>query len=64
MLEDATWDAHADLLALSRLQRREEELAAEYGRTTLEAKLGGLLWGIYQILGKTCPTIYVLTRNA
>jgi len=64
MLEDGTWDAVADLLALSRLNRRESELSERYGRAAVEAERGGLLWGIYQVLGKTCPTIYVLARSA
>jgi SAM-dependent methyltransferase len=64
MLEDGSWDAVADLLALSRLKRREPELVERFGRAAVEAERGGLLWGVYQVLGKTCPTIYVLARNA
>jgi SAM-dependent methyltransferase len=64
MLEDGTWDALSDLLALSRLKRREPELVERFGRAALEAERGGLLWGVYQILGKTCPTVYVLARRA
>ena len=64
MLEDSTWDAVSDLLALSRLKRREPELVERFGRAAVEAERSGLLWGIYQILGKTCPTIYVLARSA
>jgi len=64
MLEDTRWDAAADLLALSRLHRRESALLERHGRAAVEAKRGDLLWGIYQVLGKTCPTIYVLERRA
>ena len=64
MLEEGTWDVAADLLALSRLERREAELVERYGRAAVEAERGGLIWGIYQFLGKTCPTIYVLERRA
>jgi SAM-dependent methyltransferase len=64
MLEDGSWDAVADLLALSRLKRREPELVERFGGAAVEAERGGLVWGIYQILGKTCPTIYVLERRA
>jgi len=64
MLEDGSWDAVSDLLALSRLKRREPELVERFGRAAVEAERGGLLWGIYQVLGKTCPTIYVLERRA
>jgi SAM-dependent methyltransferase len=64
MLEDGSWEAVSDLLALSRLKRREPQLVERFGRAAVEAERGGLLWGIYQILGKTCPTIYVLERRA
>jgi SAM-dependent methyltransferase len=63
MLEDGTWDVAADLLALSRLHRREPGLVERHGRAQVEAVRGGLLWGVYQLLGKTCPTIYVLRRG-
>ena len=64
MIEDGEWDAVADLLALSRLHRREQELVERHGRTRVaERRDGGLLWGLYQLLGKTCPTIYVLRRR-
>ena len=63
MLEDGTWDVAADLLALSRLNRREDELVARHGRDSVEAVRGGLLWGVYQLVGKLCPTIYVLRRR-
>jgi ubiquinone/menaquinone biosynthesis C-methylase UbiE len=64
MLEDGSWDAVTDLLALSRLKRRERELVERFGRAAVEAERGGLLWGVYQVLGKTCPRIYVVARNA
>jgi hypothetical protein len=64
MLEDGTWDVAADLLALSRLNRRESDLVERHGPARVEAVRGGLLWGIYQLLGKMCPTMYVLRRRA
>jgi ubiquinone/menaquinone biosynthesis C-methylase UbiE len=64
MIEDGTWDVAADLLALSRLHRRERDAVEQYGRARVEAARGGLLWGVYQLLGKLCPTIYVLRRPA
>ena len=39
-------------------------LAAEFGAAAVDAALGGLLWGIYQLLGKLCPTVYVWERDA
>ena len=29
---------------------------------TLDLVRGGLVWGIYQLLGKTCPTVYVWSK--
>jgi ubiquinone/menaquinone biosynthesis C-methylase UbiE len=64
MIEDGTWDVAADLLALSRLHRRERDAVERHGRARVEAARGGLLWGVYQLLGKMCPTIYVLRHRA
>jgi ubiquinone/menaquinone biosynthesis C-methylase UbiE len=64
MLEDGTWDVAADLLALSRLNRRESDLVERHGTARVETVRGGLVWGIYQLLGKTCPTIYILRHRA
>src|SRR5207247_2407670 len=62
MIEDDSWSPAEDLLAIARLRRREDELVEPYGRDRVEARLGGDLWGIYQLLGKLCPTVYVLER--
>jgi SAM-dependent methyltransferase len=50
------------LLRAARLRRREAELVARYGRDRYEAALGGAVWGVYQLLGKLCPTVYVLEK--
>jgi len=62
MIETGAWDAAADLLELARLERRRDELTPKYGEAALDAARGGALWGIYQMLGKLCPTVYVWTR--
>jgi SAM-dependent methyltransferase len=51
-----------DLLAVARLGRREDEFVARFGRPAVEAARGDKLWGIYQMLGKLCPTLYRLRR--
>jgi hypothetical protein len=53
----------ADLLRLARLRRCEDALAERYGPEPVAAATGGLLWGIYQLLGKLCPTVYVWQRD-
>ncbi|HZC29441.1 MAG TPA: methyltransferase domain-containing protein, partial [Gaiellaceae bacterium] len=64
MVEDGAWDAGADLLRLSRLRRREDELVDRHGATRIAAYRGGKIWGIYQLLGKLFPTVYVWRRDA
>jgi SAM-dependent methyltransferase len=55
MLEDGTWSANDDLLQLSRLRRS----GADLDDLRVAAEAAGRVWGIYQLLGKTCPTVYV-----
>jgi ubiquinone/menaquinone biosynthesis C-methylase UbiE len=63
MIEEGSWDPREDLLLLSRLRRRYDELVDEHGITEVEVETVSALWGIYQLLGKLCPTIYVLERK-
>jgi SAM-dependent methyltransferase len=60
MLEDGTWSAGDDLLQLSRLRRRGTDL----GSPRVAAYAAARVWGVYQLLGKTCPTVYVWTSSA
>jgi SAM-dependent methyltransferase len=64
MIEDDSWDPGSDLLRLSRLHRREAELVERHGTTRVAAYAGARTWGIYQLLGKLCPTIYLWRRDA
>jgi SAM-dependent methyltransferase len=64
MLEDDQWDVRQDLLKLARMRRRDAELVERYGEDAVEAAAGGLAWGVYQLLGKLCPTVYVWERRA
>jgi hypothetical protein len=64
MLEDETWDPAQTLLRLSRLRRRRDELAKRHGAAAVAAEEGNLVWGVYQLLGKLCPTVYVWERRA
>jgi hypothetical protein len=64
MLEDDQWDVRHDLLKLARLRRRNAELVERYGQDAVDAAAGGLAWGVYQLLGKLCPTVYVWERRA
>ena len=62
MIEDETWRPAQDLLQLARLARGD--FAERYGEAAVAAARGGLLWGIYQLLGKLCPTVYIWERRA
>jgi ubiquinone/menaquinone biosynthesis C-methylase UbiE len=64
MIESGTWEGSDSLLLLSRLQRREDEFVDTYGRAAVDAVRGGHLWGVYQMIGKLCPTVYVWERRA
>lgn len=55
MLADGTWSANDDLVELSRLRRS----GADFDDPRVAAQAAGAAWGIYQLLGKTCPTVYV-----
>ena len=55
MLEDGTWSANDDLLRLSRLRRTRSSLEDSRQAAYVAART----WGVYQLLGKTCPTVYV-----
>jgi SAM-dependent methyltransferase len=64
MIEDGSWNPTDDLLRLSRLHRREPELVERYGPARVAAYAAGRRWGVYQLLGKLRPTIYVWRRDA
>jgi ubiquinone/menaquinone biosynthesis C-methylase UbiE len=61
MIEDEQWNPAEDLLQIARLGRGDYR---RYGETAVAAARGGLLWGVYQLLGKLRPTIYVWERDA
>lgn len=62
MLEGGGSDIVEALLHVSRMRRREEDLVREHGRDVYEAGLAGDTWGVYQLLGKLCPTVYQLRK--
>ncbi|MGH2935614.1 MAG: class I SAM-dependent methyltransferase [Gaiellaceae bacterium] len=58
MIEDGTWDAGGALLQLARLRR------GGFTGANAEAAWGGLVWGVYQLLGKLRPTVYLWEKRA
>jgi SAM-dependent methyltransferase len=63
MLEDEKWNATEDLLSLARLHRRREALVERFGSAAVDAAESSLTWGLYQVLGKLCPTVFVWERR-
>ena len=63
MLEEGTWNATEDLLSLARLHRTRDALVERHGEAAVDAAEGGLTWGLYQVLGKLCPTVFVWERR-
>ncbi len=55
MIEDGEWDPTDALLRLARMRR-----------LGIDNPVDGadLVWGIYQLLGKLCPTVYVWSRTS
>src|SRR5438045_8752842 len=51
------------LMRAEQLIRGEQALRKELGDAAYEAALADCLWGVYQMIGKLCPTIYVLRRG-
>jgi SAM-dependent methyltransferase len=64
MIEDGSWNPTDDLLLLSRLHRRREELVDRHGEAAVRAYTASRTWGVYQLLGKLCPTVYLWRRDA
>jgi sarcosine/dimethylglycine N-methyltransferase len=50
------------LLWIARLRRDRARLIAELGPTVYGVELANCYWGVYQMLGKLCPMLYVLER--
>jgi hypothetical protein len=47
---------------VSRLLRNRPAYEERFGTDAYEAMLTGSLWGVYQMIGKLNPRLYVLTR--
>ncbi len=50
------------LLQIARMQRDRERLIEEIGALAYENELANCYWGVYQMLGKLEPMVYVLQR--
>lgn len=53
MIEDGEWDPTVALLRIARMRRLGIDSPIDRA---------DFVWGIYQLLGKTCPTVYVWSK--
>ena len=64
-----SWEAEAgsrhtseNLLRAARLLRGSEDVRKRLGEKAYEFALADQSWGVYQTIGKLCPTAYLLRR--
>jgi hypothetical protein len=62
-MEERTSAVSQDLLRLSRLRRQRDPLIQRFGQDIYESVEANLHWGIFQLLGKLLPTVYILRRD-
>jgi SAM-dependent methyltransferase len=60
--EDGTGLTSRQLLWVSRMLRNRPAYEERFGTDAYEAMLTGNLWGVYQMIGKLNPRIYILSR--
>lgn len=60
--EDGVNLTSRQLLYAARLIRNSEALRAELGEAEYRVELGNALWGVYQMIGKLEPRIYLLRK--
>ncbi len=64
MIEDGDVDTCAGLLAIGRLDRQRAALVERFGAQAVDVARNGFVWSAYQMLGKTCPTVYVWSKTS
>jgi SAM-dependent methyltransferase len=62
-IEGGSQAASQRLLRAARLLRGAESVRKALGATAYEFALADQLWGVYQMIGKLCPTAYILRRG-
>lgn len=60
--EDGLGESARQLLRVSRMLRNRAAYVERFGTVTYEYLLTDSLWGVYQMIGKLNPRIYVLSR--
>ena len=62
--EDGTHMTAQQLLRIARMLRNRDAYIQQIGLEQYEIELANCHWGVYQMLGKLCPTVYVIKRPA
>lgn len=60
--EDGSRKTSNQLLRIARMRRNRDELIPRLGETNYNVEIADCLWGVYQMIGKLCPTVYVLEK--
>ena len=60
--EDGTRRTSEQLLRAARLLRAPSRFVDEFGLIAYEFELANCLWGVYQMIGKLSPRVYLLAR--
>jgi SAM-dependent methyltransferase len=61
--DQVTYRSSRQLLHASRLLRNRRRYEDKFGTASYDAMLGNCLWGIYQMIGKLNPRLYVLSHQ-
>jgi SAM-dependent methyltransferase len=62
--EDGTGRTSRQLLHVARLLRARDAFVDRFGQAAYDVELADGLWGVYQMIGKLSPRVYVLRRAA
>jgi SAM-dependent methyltransferase len=61
--EDGLRYTSHQLLRIARMRRDRDRLIGALGRPAYEVELADCHWGVYQLLGKLCPQVYIVEKG-
>ncbi|MEM7118470.1 MAG: methyltransferase domain-containing protein [Chloroflexota bacterium] len=61
--EEGNKTTSQQLLRIARMLRNRDTLIAQVGENDYTVELADCHWGVYQMLGKLCPTLYLATKG-
>jgi hypothetical protein len=63
-VEEHEGRASRELLRIARMMRARERWMTVLGKARYEVALANYYWSIYLLLGKLCPTLYLLSKTS